>query len=611
MALRIEDYGFISDCKSSALVGRDGSIDWLCWPRFDSDACFAALLGEEKHGRWKIAPQDESARITRRYRPGTMILETTFETSGARATLIDFMPPHDHGQSHLVRIVRGEKGTVSFCTELAIRFGYGATVPWMTRLDAHTLRGIAGPDMVILRTQVRLRGENMQTVGDFDVRAGETATFVLSHAPSHLPPPDSIAAEPELEKTEHFWSEWVGRNKLGGPWKEAVSRSLITLKALTYAPTGGIVAAATTSLPECIGGERNRDYRFCWLRDSTLTLLALMNAGYYEEAGAWRDWLLRAVAGSPQQMQIMYGIAGERRLTEYNLPWLPGYENSKPVRIGNAAHNQVQLDVYGELMDTLHQARTGGISSVESGWDLQKEFLSHLNQVWQKRDEGVWEVRGGKEHFTYSKVMAWVAFDRSIKSAEAFGLAGAIEQWRAVRDRIHAEVCAKGFDAELGSFVRAFGSRELDASLLLLPAVGFLPPEDPRIRGTIAAIEKDLLVDGLVLRYDTQESDDGLPGGEGVFLASSFWLADAYLLLNRRDEAIALFERLLSLRNDLGLLSEEYDPHAKRMVGNFPQAFSHLALVNTASNLANEEKPAEQRSTKDSTGKPDRKLPTA
>ena len=413
---------------------------------------------------------------------------------------------------------------------------------------------------------------------------------------SHREPPAQIDVQDALRKTEKFWTDWVGKNQIDSPWNEAVVRSLITLKALTYAPTGGMVAAATTSLPECIGGKRNWDYRFCWLRDATLTLLSLMNAGYYDEARMWRDWLLRAAAGSPQQIQIMYGIRGERRLTEWEVPWLPGYEGSQPVRIGNAAHNQLQLDIFGEVMDALHQARQGGLGPNETGWDLQREFLAHLEKIWPERDEGIWEVRAGREHFTYSKAMAWVAFDRAIKSAEIYNLPGPLERWREVRDRIHNDVCERGFDAELCSFVRSYGSKELDASLLLLPAIGFLPPEDPRIRGTVEAIERGLMHDGLVLRYDTAKSDDGLPPGEGVFLACSFWLVDAYLMLGRRDDAVRLFERLLSLRNDLGLLSEQYEPRTHRLVGNFPQAFSHLALVNAASNLAHHRKPAEQRS---------------
>ena len=595
MASRIEDYAIIGDLGTAALVGRDGSIDWLCWPRFDSDACFAALLGTSEHGRWRVAPGDDAVKITRRYRPNTLILETCFETAEGTATLIDFMPPRGLN-SQLIRIVRGERGRIAFHSELVLRFAYGAIVPWVTRLDDITLRAIAGPDMAVLRSPAKMRGENFKTVGEFEVAAGEAVPFVLSFARSHQPLPEPVDVEERLRATEEFWTRWAGRNKIDGPWNEAVTRSLITLKALTYAPTGGMAAATTTSLPECIGGQRNWDYRFCWLRDATLTLLALMNAGYYDEAEMWRDWLLRAAAGSPRQIQIMYGLRGERRLTEWEVTWLPGYENSQPVRIGNAAHNQVQLDIFGEVMDALHQARQGGLGANETGWAMQLEFLVHLEEIWPQRDEGIWEVRSGPEHFTYSKAMAWLAFDRAIKSAELYNLPGPVDRWRKIRELIHIDVCTHGFSKELCSFVRSYGSKELDASLLLLPAIGFLPPQDARIIGTIEAIERGLMHDGLVRRYDTGTSDDGLPAGEGMFLACSFWLADAYLMLGRRDDAVRLFERLLSLRNDLGLLSEQYEPHTRRLVGNFPQAFSHLALVNTASNLAHDRKPAEQRS---------------
>ena len=595
MTSRIEDYAMIGDLGSAALIGRDGALDWLCWPRFDSDACFAALLGTCDHGCWRIAPRTGKARVTRRYRPDTLILETRFESGEGAATLIDFMPPCSDG-SHVVRLVKGERGRLDFHCEFILRFGYGSIVPWVTRADASTIRAIAGPDMLVLRSPAPLRGENFSTVGDFAVAAGETVPFVLSYAPSNkpLPPPIDVAAS--LQATEKFWTDWVRQNRIVCPWNDAVVRSLITLKALTFAPTGGMTAAPTTSLPERVGGVRNWDYRFCWLRDATLTLLALMNAGYYQEAQMWRDWLLRAAAGSPQQIQIMYGLRGERRLTECELPWLPGYENSQPVRIGNAAHNQRQLDIFGEVMDALHQARRGGLGTVGAGWDMQREFLAYLERAWREPDEGIWEVRGAPQHFTHSKAMAWVAFDRAVKSAEAYDLPGPVERWREIRAHIHRDVCAHGYDAERGSFVRAYGAKDPDASLLLLPAIGFLPPDDPRIRATVAAIERELVVDGLVLRYDTAKSADGLPAGEGVFLACSFWLADAYLMLGRRAEAVRLFERLISLRNDVGLLSEEYEPAARRLVGNFPQAFSHVALVNTASNLAHHRKPAEQRS---------------
>ena len=604
MPSRIEDYALIGDLGTAALVGRDGSIDWLCWPHFDSEACFAALLGEPKNGRARIAPKDKTARVTRRYRSDTLILETRFETADGVATLIDFMPPRSGEDSHLVRIVMGERGRVEFESELVLRFGYGAHVPWVTRLQDGTRRAIAGPDMVIMRTPVGTRGKDLTTVADFTVAAGERIPFVLSYAPSHLDPPAPVDPEECLGQTESFWKDWAGKSKISCPWNEEVCRSLITLKALTYAPTGGLCAAPTTSLPEFIGGERNWDYRFCWLRDATLTLLALMNAGYFEEALAWRDWLLRATMGSPSQIQIMYGLRGERRLTERQVHWLAGYENSAPVRIGNAAHNQRQLDIFGEVMDALHQARKGGLPQMDAGWDLQQALLAHLEKIWVERDNGIWEVRCGREHFTFSKVMAWVAFDRAIRSAESFKLPGPVDHWRKIRDHIHNDICERGFDNEVVSFVRSYGSKELDASLLLLPALGFLPPEDPRIRATVGAIERELVVDGLVLRYDTQKSEDGLPAGEGFFLACSFWLVDAYLMLGRRDEAVTLFERLLALRNDVGLLSEEYEPRSQRLVGNFPQAFSHLALVNSASNLAHYRKPAEQRSQHSVKGSP-------
>jgi GH15 family glucan-1,4-alpha-glucosidase len=595
MPLPIEDYAIIGDCETAALVGRDGSIDWLCWPRFDSDACFAALLGAPGHGRWLIAPADGTAQVTRRYRPNTLILETRFENAEGAVTLVDFMPGHQTGSS-IVRLIIGERGRVAMRTELVIRFGYGATVPWMMRLDDGTRRAVAGPDMVLLRTAVPLRGEDLKTLGEFTVNAGETVPLTLGYAPSHLPPPAAENPLDQLRATEQFWLDWAAKSKVSGPWADTVNRSLITLKALTYARTGGIVAAPTTSLPEHIGGPRNWDYRFCWLRDATLTLLALMNAGYLEEAKAWREWLSRAAAGTPDQLQIMYGVAGERRLTEWEVSWLPGYRKSSPVRVGNAAHTQLQLDVYGELMDALHHARLGGLAPSESSWGLQRAVLKHLEGVWPRMDEGIWEVRSGARHFTFSKIMAWVAFDRAIKSAKAFNLEGPVDRWRRICREIHDEVCSRGFDPELGSFVSSYGSRNLDASLLLLPAVGFLPPSDPRVRGTIDAIERELLVDGLVRRYDTAESEDGLPSDEGVFLACSFWLVDAYVLLGRKDDARQLFERLLTICNDVGLLSEEYDPRTGRLLGNFPQALSHIALVNSAFNLNEAAKPAKQRS---------------
>jgi GH15 family glucan-1,4-alpha-glucosidase len=586
MAERIEDYALIGDCETTALVSRNGSIDWLCWPRFDSDACFAALLGTRDHGRWLISPSDPSPRISRRYRRDTLILETTFETEEGAVKLIDFMPLRD-GRSDIVRIITGERGKVAMHTELILRFGYGAIVPWVTRLPDGGIRAVAGPDMILLCSSVELRGENLTTVGDFTVSAGESVSFVLTYAPSHLTAPKPVGPQRALEMTERFWIDWSAPcRKPSCP--ESVMRSLITLKALTYAPTGGIVAAPTTSLPEHLGGQRNWDYRFCWLRDATLTLFALMNANYYQEAHDWVEWLARAVAGSPDQIQIMYGIAGERRLTEWEVPWLPGYENSRPVRIGNDAHRQLQLDVYGEVMGAFHVARLGGVAALETAWDLQRAMLRQLESVWCEPDESIWEVRGPRRHFTFSKVMAWLAFDRAIKDAEQFGLPGPVEHWKQLRAQIHDEVCRRGYNEELGSFVQAYDGKELDASLLLLvlPELGFLPPDDPRIRRTVETVERNLMVDGFVRRYATESGADGLPPGEGAFLACSFWLVDAYLLIGRYDDAQKLFDRLLGVCNDVGLLSEEYDPRTGRLVGNFPQAFSHVALVNSAFRLA-------------------------
>jgi GH15 family glucan-1,4-alpha-glucosidase len=595
MSTCLEDYALIGDCETAALVSRGGSIDWLCWPRFDSAACFAALLGTPDHGHWLIEPVAPGPRISRKYRRNTLILETQFETAEGSATLVDFMPPRG-SNSDIVRLVRGDRGRVRFHTELVLRFDYGRTVPWVNRLSDGTYRAIAGPDMVVVDTPVPLHGKDLTTIGEFEVADGDTVPFVLTHGSSYFPPPDRIDPFQSIETTEAFWIEWTARSESDGTWSDAVTRSLITLKALTYAPTGGLVAAPTTSLPERLGGSRNWDYRYCWVRDATLTLLALMNAGYYDEAKAWREWLLRAAAGAPSQLQIMYGIAGERRLTEFEIPWLSGYEGSRPVRIGNSAHSQLQLDIFGEVMDALHQGRRGGLDGRGAEWAFQVAVLEHLESIWHCPDEGIWEVRGEPRHFTYSKVMAWVALDRGIKAVEEYGLDGPVDRWRRVREAIHHEVCTQGFNAELNSFVQSHGSRELDASLLLLPTTGFLPAADPRIRGTIEAVERHLLVDGFVLRYNTETTDDGLPAGEGAFLACSFWLVDAYVLLGRLDDARKMFERLLSLRNDLGLLAEEYDTSARRLVGNFPQAFSHIALVTTAHNLARATKPAHQRS---------------
>ncbi len=596
MSSPIEDYALIGDCEAAALVGRDGSIDWLCWPRFDSDACFAALLGDSDHGRWLIGPAAPTvARSTsRRYRGESLILETRFESSTGSVVVIDVMPPRT-GDSNLIRIVVGERGSMVMRTDLVIRFGYGARIPWVQRLDDGTLRAIAGPDQLVLRTPVPLEGVGKHTVGDFTVSAGESVPFTLTYAASHLPPPAAVDPFAGLADAEDFWREWSSRATVDGEDRETILRSLITLKGLIFAPTGGIIAAPTTSLPETLGGTRNWDYRFCWLRDATLTLLALMNGGYFEEAAAWRNWLVRAVAGSSEQTQIMYGIAGERRLTEVELDHLPGYQGSRPVRIGNAAHGQVQLDVYGEVMDALYQAYRGGVAGSAEAWAIQIELLAHLEKIWRLPDRGIWESRGEPRHYTFSKVMAWVAFDRGIKLATEASLEGPIDRWRATAAEIHTEVCANGYDTALGSFVQAYGSTKLDGSLLLIPTTGFLPADDPRIAGTVHAIEQRLVVDGLVMRHDPSEIETGLSHGEGAFLACSFWLADAFLLLGRRDEARQLFERLLALRNDVGLLAEEYDVRERRLVGNFPQAFSHIALVTTAHNLQFPLKATQQR----------------
>ncbi len=594
----IEDYGLIGDCETAALVGRDGSVDWLCWPRFDSDACFTALLGDPSHGRWKIAPSDEGAAVSWRYRPDTLILETVHETADGIVRVTDFMPPRGEA-SDLVRLVTGVRGRVEMRCELILRFGYGKTVPWVTRLDeGGGLSAIAGPDRVILRTPVKLTALDLTTVATFTVEAGQTVPFVLTYGPSHLPPPGVIDPQQALADTEAFWRDWAARSSVSGPYAEPIRRSLITLKALTHAPTGGVVAAATTSLPEQFGGGRNWDYRYCWVRDATLTLLALMNAGYFDEASAWRDWLLRAVAGSPDQMQIMYGLGGERRLTEWIADWLPGYQGAAPVRIGNAAHEQFQLDVYGELMDALHQARKGGLDGSEPAWAVQRVLVKHVEATWDEPDDGMWEVRGDRRHFSWSKVMAWVAIDRAVKGVEQFGLDGPVDRWRALRARMHDDICARGYDAARNTFTQSYGRPELDASLLLLAEVGFLDADDPRYRGTVEAVERELMRDGFLLRYDTGAADDGLPPGEGAFLACSFWLVDAWLMIGRRAEAEALFERLLAVRSDLGLLAEEYDSRAGRLCGNFPQAFSHIGLINAAFNLTRAAKPTEQRSEK-------------
>jgi GH15 family glucan-1,4-alpha-glucosidase len=590
----------IGDCETAALVGRDGSIDWLCWPAFDSDACFAALLGTHRNGRWLIAPAEEIKKTSRRYWDNTLILETRFETANGVVALIDFMPPRGNA-SDVVRLVRGVTGRVKLQMQLVIRFGFGTDIPWVRRTEDGALLAITGQDMTVLRTPVETRGEDLTTVAEFEVSAGETIPFALTYGPSHLPVPEPINPAQALQDTEDFWIEWCSRCTYEGGNRDLVMRSLITLKALTYEPTGGIVAAPTTSLPEKLGGARNWDYRFCWLRDATFTLLALMNSGYTEEATAWYDWLLRAAAGAPANMQIMYGIMGQRRLLEWEAGWLAGYEGAQPVRVGNAAHAQLQLDVYGELIDAFHQSRVAALKLDENAWALGRAVLGHLEEVWDQPDHGIWERRGERKHYVSSKVMTWVAFDRGIKSAERFGLDAPLERWRVLRDAICRDVCENGFDKEQNAFVESYGSQLLDASILLLPAVGFLPASDPRVRGTIAAIEKYMMRDGFVLRHDPCEVSDEQQPIEGAFLACSLWLADAYVLAGEIAKAQALFERVVAVANDLGLLAEEYDPGVGRQTGNFPQALTHIALINTAHNLSTVkkpvEKPAMQRST--------------
>jgi GH15 family glucan-1,4-alpha-glucosidase len=594
MPLPIEQYALIGDLHTAALVGLDGSIDWLCFPQFDSPACFAALLGQPEHGRWQIAPVEKVLAVRRRYRTNTLILETEFDTERGSVRITDFMPLSDH-RWDAVRVVEGLRGRVPMRLELIVRFDYGCVVPWVRKVDG-VLLITAGPDTLELSGSVPVQGEGMKTVAAFTVDAGQRESFSLNYRPSHL---DTVAAADgaeELGRTEALWKRWSGRCKLKGRWDEAVMRSLITLKALIYRPTGGIIAAPTTSLPEMPGGVRNWDYRYCWLRDATFTLNALLIAGYVREATAWREWLLRAVAGSPNALQILYGITGIRRLDEYEIDWLPGYQGAAPVRIGNAAARQFQLDVFGEVMDTLHLARLSGLDPEPAAWNLQVALLEFLESRWTLPDDGIWEVRGPPQHFTHSKIMAWVAFDRVIKDAEQDDLEAPLERWRGLRDRIHAEICERGFDARRNTFVQSYESSHLDASLLLIPQVGFLPPDDPRVLGTIAAVERELIIDGLVLRYSTESGVDALPVGEGAFLPCSFWLADCYALTGRRAQAEALFERLLSLRNDVGLFAEEYDPRTSRMLGNFPQALTHMALVNTARMLSMPEHEAQSAS---------------
>jgi GH15 family glucan-1,4-alpha-glucosidase len=634
-AAPIEDYGLIGDCHTAALVSKTGSIDWLCWPRFDSPACFAALLGSPDNGRWRIAPVDlvapsgapaaddpsgatqasdttqplgaadasaavgtpapggNGVTVTRRYWPGTLILETLFETATGSVALIDFMAVE---QNSLVRIVEGRSGSVEMQVDLALRFEYGSAIPWVTRLNHGSgIRAIVGPDQVVLQSDIKLHGKAMTTVASFTATPGHRTRFVLTHAASHLPMPVPPHADQALDDTEAAWTSWSGRCTYRGSYRAVVQRSLLTLKALSYYPTGGIVAAPTTSLPEQPGGSRNWDYRYCWLRDATFTLLALMHAGYREEAQAWGAWLRRSVAGTPSQIQTLYGIAGERWVQEWEVPWLSGYRGAAPVRIGNAASTQLQLDVYGELIDALYQETALGLARPGASWPLQRALMTHLEKIWEQPDESIWEVRGGAQNFTFSKVMIWVAVDRAIRGAEAHNLPAPLERWRGLRARIHETICRDGFSPERNSFVQYFGGDTLDASLLLLPLVGFLPPEDPRISGTVEAIGRDLMVDGLIRRYHTSETSDGLTGGEGVFLACSFWYVDNLVLQGQVQEARAMFDRLLALANDVGLLAEEYDPVGHRQLGNFPQAFSHLALINSALNLDNHGGPAAKR----------------
>ena len=585
MSIPIEDYAMIGDCHTAALVSREGSIDWLCLPHFDSGACFAALLGSTENGRWSIAPAEPIRSIRRRYREGTLILETEFDTDSGSVTLIDCMLPRDD-TPELARLVVGTRGQVQMNTELIIRFDYGLVVPWVRKTD-HGISAIAGPDMVSLRTQVPMRGENFKTVATFSVSEGQKIPFDLTWYPSHKNEPSLLNVEDAIRETDNWWREWSARCAYSGKWRDAVLRSLITLKGLTFLPTGGIVASPTTSLPELPGGVRNWDYRFCWVRDATLTLQSLINAGYLEEARDWREWLLRAVAGSPSELNILYGLRGERRLTELELPWLEGYEKSVPVRTGNAAYKQYQLDIFGEVVNTLSLAHEAGLGPPKhSRQEIAMAMLEFLETGWEAPDDGIWEVRGPRRHFVHSKMMAWVAVDRLIRFAEMQRLETEISRWKHLREIIHEQVCRQGFDADMNSFVQYYGGKHLDASLLMMPLVGFLPANDARVVGTVKAIETHLVEKGFVARYTQDPAVDGMPHGEGMFLACSFWLADNYVLQNRQNDAERMFERLLDIRNDVGLLSEEYDPFAKRLLGNFPQAFSHVGLVNTAFNLA-------------------------
>jgi GH15 family glucan-1,4-alpha-glucosidase len=583
MAAKIEDYALIGDMETAALVDRQGSIDWPCWPDFSSEACFAALLGTEENGYWKIAPAGDGWQVSRRYRPHTLILETTFERGGQAMRLIDFMPPRGV-HSDVVRVVEAVRGAVKVRMDLVLRFDYGRTVPWVTAIH-DGVRGVAGPNLAILHASVPVRGENLKTVAEFEVSKGNSAWFTLTYGRSHLPEPMQIDYRRALRATERIWRGWTSRFSFKSKYSGAVEQSLITLKALTFRPTGGIVAAATASLPEAMGGVRNWDYRYCWLRDTTFTLLALANAGYFDEAEAWQDWLLRALAGSPDQVQILYGLKGERQMVEWEAPWLTGYEDSRPVRFGNAAAAQVQLDIYGEMLDSFYHAQSSVRRHNEADFRILALLLDHLETIWMKPDQGIWETRGEPQHFTYSKMMAWVAFDRAVLLADELKYDAPVERWKALRDTIHAEICAKAYNKKKKCFVQAYGSQQLDAALLLMPVVGFLPGTDRRVKATVRAIERELMPDGFVLRYNTAKVDDGLPAGEGVFLACSFWMVSSLKAVGRERDARKLFEKLLTLRNDLGLLSEEYDVVRKRLVGNFPQAFSHIALVNAAFDL--------------------------
>ncbi|MFH9611687.1 glycoside hydrolase family 15 protein [Streptomyces sp. NPDC017448] len=592
VAGRIEDYALIGDMQTAALVCRDGTADWLCLPRFDSHAVFAGLLGTEEHGFWRLGPAraegtEPALADRRRYRGDSLVLESEWDTPRGTVRVTDFMPPRD-GAPQLIRIVEGVSGRVPMRSELRMRFSYGRVTPWVHKVDNRTV-AVAGPDSVWLDTEAETYGKNLTTYSDFTVGPGERVAFTISWQPSHHGPPALPEPENSLEATELFWREWVDQCTYHGPYREAVVRSLITLKALTYAPTGGIVAAPTTSLPEEIGGVRNWDYRYTWLRDAAITLSSLLRTGYREEARAWREWLLRAVAGDPENLQIMYGIAGERELGEAELDWLPGYENSTPVRVGNGAANQLQLDVYGEVTEALHLAHMTGLTRNDYAMGLQLKLIEYLEKHWEEPDEGIWEVRGPRRHFVHSKVMAWVAVDRTIKLVESGDVEGPLERWRALREDIHRDVCERGYDPERNTFTQSYGSKELDASLLLIPQMGFLPPDDKRVIGTIEAIQRELSTeDGFILRYPTEGDAagvDGLAGDEGAFLACSFWMADDLAMIGRVDEARRLFEKLLSLRNDLGLLAEEWDSNLQRQVGNFPQAFSHVPLIDTALRL--------------------------